>query len=358
MEYRKNTLANFESLINLGFAPRTLVFRMATKFIELMKYCRTPFELNAKPGDKILIVTDTSQEELVWQALAAAGTEKDCEVTVGMMPPRIRHHAEPTAPIAEAMKKADINLLATTKAMGATQASGNALKAGASRILMEEVSVSNLTTGGATLTVDEYRAMFQFGQEIRRAWEAGNKVHVTSELGTDLRCEIRDPKTGKVKTHNVAGILEERPGNCAFPDGECGTTPIAGTGEGTIVWDTTVHYPRGLLKEPIKITVRKGRVVGIDGGVEAKQFEEYVKTYGDHTSYECPSEIAIGMNPLAAPTGVVRTDKKLLGGVHIAMGYYYAGPLHLDGIIRYPTITVDDKVLVEKGKINIGKGRF
>jgi len=40
------------------------------------------------------------------------------------------------------------------------------------------------------------------------------------------------------------------------------------------------------------------------------------------------------------------------------MGYYYAGPLHLDGIIRYPTVYVDDKLLVEKGRINIGKGRF
>ena len=70
------------------------------KFVELMKYCRTPFELNAKAGDKVLIVTDTSQEELTWQALAAAATEKGCEVTVGIMTPRIRHHAEPTVPIA------------------------------------------------------------------------------------------------------------------------------------------------------------------------------------------------------------------------------------------------------------------
>jgi leucyl aminopeptidase (aminopeptidase T) len=112
------------------------------------------------------------------------------------------------------------------------------------------------------------------------------------------------------------------------------------------------------LKEPIKLTVRKGRVIKIEGGVEAKQFEEYVKKYGDETSYECPAEISVGINPLAAPTGVVRTDKKLLGAVHIAMGYYYAGPLHLDGIIRYPTVYVDNKLLVEKGRINIGTGRF
>jgi len=335
------------------------VIGTSIKFVELMKYCRTPFELNAKAGDKVLIVTDTSQEELTWQALAAAATEKGCEVTVGIMTPRIRHHAEPTVPIAEAMKKVDINLLATSKAMGASQASGEARKAGASLILMEEVSVHNLTTGAATLSLDEYRAMFKFGEEVRKVWEGGTKVHVTSELGTDLQCTIRDPKTGKVQTENVSGTLfPGRPGLCAFPDGECNTTPIAGTGEGTVVWDTTVHYPRGLLKEPIKLTVRKGRVVKIEGGVEAKQFEEYVKKYGDETSYECPSEVAVGINPLAMPTGVVRTDKKLLGAVHIAMGYYYAGPLHLDGIIRYPTVYVDDKLLVEKGRINIGKGRF
>lgn len=40
--------------------------------IDLVRMLRTPLELNCKPGDKILIVTDTAIDPIVWQAFAAA----------------------------------------------------------------------------------------------------------------------------------------------------------------------------------------------------------------------------------------------------------------------------------------------
>ena len=330
---------------------------MKTKFIELMRYCRTPFELNAKPGDQVLIVTDTEQDQLVWQGLAAAAREMDCEVTVAMMTPRPHHQADATPPVVEAMKKADLSIYATTKAMAASKTAIEARKV-SSAIFMEEVNAEILTSGGATLSPDEYKRMHEFGRKVLKVWEEGQEGRVTSELGTDLKFRIRDRKTGKVTAHLVSGIIASRPGFCAFPDGEVPLEPEVGYGEGTVVWDTTMHYPPGLMNEPVKLTVKEGRVTDIQGGIRATQFRKYVEAYGDEKSWECPGEVSIGINPKAEPVGILRADKKLLGAVHVAMGFYGRAKLHIDGIMRYPTVSVDGKTIVEKGVIKIGNGRF
>jgi leucyl aminopeptidase (aminopeptidase T) len=57
------------------------------------------------------------------------------------------------------------------------------------------------------------------------------------------------------------------------------------------------------------------------------------------------------------PTGSIRTDKKIYGSVHIAFGMNsdIAGQtdskLHLDGVIRYPDVMIDEKVVVSSGGI-------
>ena len=66
-------------------------------------------------------------------------------------------------------------------------------------------------------------------------------------------------------------------GLAAIPAGEFAARPVPGTGEGTVVWDVSCHHPPGFLREPIKLTVRKGWVTDITGGIEAKQLKDYIK---------------------------------------------------------------------------------
>ena len=49
----------------------------------------------------------------------------------------------------------------------------------------------------------------------------------------------------------------------------------------------------------------------------------------------------------------MREDKKLYGAVHIATGNGSGlrSNIHVDGIIRRPTIVVDNKTILEGGKI-------
>ncbi len=325
----------------------------ATRIIELVKNCRTPFVLNTKPGDNVHIVTDTRQDPLIWTAIAAAAREQNCKVTISIMTPRPFHHDEPPRPIIEAMKKANMNVYNNTIPLGfeAGREVAKAQGGGRGCFLMDEVDAEMLTSPICSLTPDEARAMQSFGLEVAKRVIEGNEVHVTTDLGTDLKCKIRDPTTGKARCN-----IGPNKGNiyATWPAGECNTMPIKGTGEGTVVWDTSCAWPRGLLKEPIKLTVKAGRVVKIEGGAEAKQCEDYIKKHGDVTTYNCPTEVAMGLNPRAVPTGFMRTDKKVLGGIHIAMGME---ALHTDGIIMNPTIVIDSKPLMIKGVFQVGGGR-
>jgi 2,5-dihydroxypyridine 5,6-dioxygenase len=327
-----------------------------TRIIDLYKYCQTPWVLNAKPGDNIHIITDTRQDPIVWQALAAGARAMGCIVTISIMTPTEYHQAEPPASVAAAMTKATINMYATTGAFSHSRAAQAAKAFGASWITSEEICVENLTTGGATLTPDEWRKLHKFGEEIRQRFLKGNEVRVTSEYGTDVTCTIRDPKTGRVRSRSGHScIISEPGGGTAFPDGECNVNPIPGTGEGVVVWDMSAHFPPGLLKDPIRLTIHKGFITKIDGGEEAKQLEAYIAQHGSLSKCACPTEIALGINPKSFFTGTQRTDKKVLGGAHIALDG--GGSLHLDGIMRAPTILIDGEPLVERGLIRIGNGR-
>ena len=71
------------------------------------------------------------------------------------------------------------------------------------------------------------------------------------------------------------------------------------------------------------------------------------------------AEFSIGTNEKAKITGITLEDEKVLGTAHIALGNNksYGGkvdvPLHLDGVFYSPTIFVDKKKIMEKGKLLI-----
>jgi 2,5-dihydroxypyridine 5,6-dioxygenase len=143
----------------------------------------------------------------------------------------------------------------------------------------------------------------------------------------------------------------------AFPDGEVGIAPVEGSAEGTVVFDTTMHFFERL-KSPITIKVKNGKAVDITGE-QAAELREILDKFGDEYSYVFPAEIALGLNSKGGVNGMIRTDKKLYGTVHMAFGMNSdvggktPGKLHLDGVIRYPELTIDNKVIASGGKVLI-----
>jgi leucyl aminopeptidase (aminopeptidase T) len=328
---------------------------MSQKLIEIAKVFQTPLRLNAKAGDTILIMTDTQMDPLLWQGLATAANGLDMEPVVTIMTPRAHHAANPASPAMQAAldPKVDLVIYLTSTAMAHAKITEDLVEAGKKFILMEELTVDMLKPGGPAWA--DYEAMNRLGLKIAEVYSKGNTVRVTCPNGTDLTVDI----TGR-PGRSIAGMpLALHPGKgggCAFPDGEAHVCPVEGTGEGRVVFDLTAHSV-GALKEPMILTVEKGMVTKIEGGYQAQIWRQLLERAGDTGSYNCPAEVSIGLNKNVVPTGSMRTDKKMYATSHIGVGdtIVLGGTCHaklrLEGVIRYPEISVDGQVLTRAGRI-------
>jgi leucyl aminopeptidase (aminopeptidase T) len=82
---------------------------------------------------------------------------------------------------------------------------------------------------------------------------------------------------------------------------------VEGTAEGTIVVDGPVTLVCRIPKEPIRIIVKNGRTVKIDGGSKAMKPREIVANYENADNFAEPS---IGTNPWARLTSPIQECKK------------------------------------------------
>jgi leucyl aminopeptidase (aminopeptidase T) len=325
---------------------------MAEQHDDLVEVARIPIELNSSPGMDVVMVADTNTDEAVVEAVAEAVRRHGAEPTVAIMTPRAANGHEPTAPIAEAMRRADLTVDLTTRALGHTDIVGEIRNAGGRVIYMNGLT-RELLRGEAVRA--DVREMVALGKRLRAAWGAAGTVRVTSDQGTDLVADIRG-REGFYIAVEIERTDENFMTEAAFPDGEAGVAPVEGTGEGVVVWDTSAEM-LGALEEPIQLTIEGGRIASIEGGRQADELVHIVDELGDKHARNCPAEISIGLNPNVRPSGNMREDKKLRGSCHIALGSSaedggtLRSNVHIDGVVRRPTIHLDGDVVVRDGEI-------
>jgi leucyl aminopeptidase (aminopeptidase T) len=322
---------------------------------------RTPLQLNAKRGERILILTDTKMDPLLWKGLASAANELGMEPMVAIMNPRVTHSTNPPQTFCDAALNAgtDLTIYLTSTALAHSTLTDALIDRGKRFILMEELTAEMLAPGGPGAA--DYPAMNVYGTKLAEIFTAGETIRVTCPNGTDLTASIKG-RPGR----SIAGLpLAMKPGGgggCAFPDGETHVCPVEGTGNGTIVFDMTAHTV-GRLKEPMRLVIQDGWVTAIEGGREAQIWRELLEKHADPNNYNCPAEIAIGLNPNVTPLGIMRTDKKKYGASHIGIGDTIAlggtchARLRLEGVISEPEISVDGKLLTRGGKILLNEQR-
>lgn len=318
---------------------------------ELICNARKPFELNVEDGDDVTIVSDTGMDTRIWSVLNNAARSMGLDPTVVLMSKRDAPQAEPSGQIREAMLASDVCVMATSQAIVHSDAGIAAQHQGTKLIAMEEVTADIL--GGPAAAAD-YETILEHGRRIRELWSEGDRARLTTPHGTDLEAGLTD-RAG----YFACGIVEEQPGVdlyvSAFPDGEAGISPVEGTTNGTLVWDTSMHEI-GLFDEPIEATVEDGYVTDIRGGREADQLRDMLESANDPESYNI-AEISVGINPEATITGLMRQDKKAWGYIHMAVGANadtggtVEAPVHIDGILSNATLTIDDTTVVEDGDV-------
>ena len=198
----------------------------------------------------------------------------------------------------------------------------------------------------------DYEKLQQTAERIKSQLDDASEVHITTEAGTDLYMDIQ----GKKAKCN-AGNYQEKTTGGNIPAGEVYIPPNWKNVNGTVVIDGSSSYRYGtqLIKEPIKITIKKDEVVDIQGSKEAQNLKETFEWAAKRAKHPWGikrlGELGIGINPKASIIGATIIDEKALGTAHIAFGsnYWFGGTIyaivHLDQIFRNPRILVDGKEL-------------
>ncbi|RQW81586.1 MAG: aminopeptidase, partial [Geobacter sp.] len=105
----------------------------------------------------------------------------------------------------------------------------------------------------------------------------------------------------------------------------------------------------------ISIKVKNGYATEIKGGALAKKLTKQLDEVGRDARNI--AEFGIGTNDSAKLSGILLEDEKVLGTIHIALGNNVSMggnvnvPLHLDGVIKKPTVYLDGKLLMEDGTL-------
>jgi len=290
--------------------------------------------LNLQPDESCAIVTDDEREAIA-ESLYGVATEITAETTLLRYPPGNQHGEEPPDAVAAGITAADVVLAPTTKSISHTTARIEAVEAGARMATLPGITDDVFLMG---LDAD-YESIREECATVLAQVEDAEEIRVTSPQGTDITL-----RPGERAWREDTGIVHE-PGDFSnLPAGEVFVSPE--TGDGTVVVDGTM-IPHGKLDgQTISFEVEDGYVTDIDDDGLREQVKDSAAEVGKD-AYNL-AELGIGTNiAVTELVGSVLLDEKAGGTVHLAIGDDHGiggdveAPIHLDGILREPTVYAD-----------------
>ncbi|MGF6375788.1 leucyl aminopeptidase (aminopeptidase T) [Clostridiales Family XIII bacterium PM5-7] len=296
--------------------------------------------MGAKPGEKLLILTDVEQIDLA-KEFVQAGNDLGVETVMACGP--VKLSGEMPELSRSALAGADAAMMITSGSFTHTKGRAEATERGC-RI----ASMPTITAEIATMTLNaNYDEVERIGNILADKLNRCEKIHITTKAGTDLvlycggRTGIAD--TGKLLEKGAFGNL---------PAGEAMVAPIETKGDGVLVVDGVIADFK-VMEEPLSITFKDGRIVKTEGA-DAKAFDDFVAQFDD--TAKNVAEFGIGTNPNCKIMGNGLVDEKVFGTIHIACGnnLFMGGQqdcnMHYDMIIQQPTVYLDDECIMEEGK--------
>lgn len=322
-----------------------------------------------RPGEQVLVISDYKTDPITVNALAGASREAGGEVTITSMSPRAINGDPFTPLVGRAIDGSDVVFAVASTDMihSMTWGPGSKVRDIANRqwrlVEMAEASANVMVRPGARA---DYREVGRIGDAVYDVVSKGERIRITTELGTDVTGLIREGLSGSLSVGINKGRATQAGSWCCFPDGEVfvlatgciGNNP--GDAEGTVVFDTSMHM-LGLLREPIRCTVAEGKVTEIQGGWQAERLRRILDQVPNSNNIIELGSIAT--NPFSAPHGEsMFEDRKSLGTIHIAVGNRYIDMydenddyrphfVHLDGVLSRPDVYLDGEKIIDAGRI-------
>ena len=201
----------------------------------------------------------------------------------------------------------------------------------------------------------DYKKMKATADSLIKIMVHAEKIHITTREGTDLILGVK----GRSFVGDV-GVQQSL--ECNLPCGEVFCGPLETEAEGVVIFNASIG-DIGLLKEPLKVSLSKGRITKFESKDRAL-VDKITKLQNVDEDSMIIGELGIGVNPGAAITGNMLEDEKALGTAHIAFGNnedFHGGggnksSIHRDYLFYRPTVEVS--YLNGSKKLILNNGEF
>jgi leucyl aminopeptidase (aminopeptidase T) len=317
-----------------------------SSFVEMIRGAMRVMDCaGAKPGENVVISTDTNKIRIA-EALAAAAHAVDAVPTIVTIVPTGAHGAQLPDPAVAACREADIFLLPSTFSQTHTDARIQAIENGARGATMCEVTEDALCVGGI---LADFEACDRTGRRLGAMIDQTTQMRITTPTGTDFHGTVR----GRPVQYET-GLFREPGEFAALPNSELNISPIEGTAEGIAVVDVRVMSVGITRREPITLVLKDGLIAEVRGGALAEDLSRILAGFEDATAYNV-AEFGIGLNPEARECATNLEDLGKSDHGHIGIGSNYAiggsvkAPCHIDAIFRDASVYLDGELVYERG---------
>lgn len=297
-----------------------------------------------QPHETVLVVTDAGCRA-IGEALFVAAGALGCPGLLLEMDVAEVSGSEPPAAVAAAMKAAPVTLCPTSKSITHTRARREACAAGGRVATLPGITADCMVRCLAA----DYDRIAEVTHRVTALLTAGKVARLTCDHGSDLTLPL-DGIDGIAST----GLIREPGQGGNLPSGEGYLMPVEGATEGVLFVDGSMADVGVIQGAPLRIEIRAGLATDITGPGSERLL---AALDGHGPRARNVAELGVGTNDRAQITGMVLEDEKVAGTVHVALGNNVGMggtvdvPIHVDGVLRRPTLTIDGQVIVDAGRL-------
>jgi 2,5-dihydroxypyridine 5,6-dioxygenase len=200
-----------------------------------------------------------------------------------------------------------------------------------------------------------YPVLGEFLERLHELTRNAKHVRMTTPAGGNLEFN-NSPNPNHLYT--LSKGYADKPGSHMLA-GQIAWAPELESINGKLVFDGSLVPPCGLLRDPIYLTVEKGKIVKIEGGSQAREFETWLKSFDDPRMFMI-AHVSWAFNPGAKLTGDIVEDERVWGATEWGIGNIGAiliapegipAASHTDGICLNSSAWLDDEQVLEEGKV-------
>jgi leucyl aminopeptidase (aminopeptidase T) len=314
--------------------------------------------VDVKPGENLLILTDTGIDKEIGEACLIAGINAKANAQLLIMPYVSQaDYSRDFRSVTGAILEADVMVKVSASSNASVEAAMLKAREKGARVTQCEPRGVEEYVIEAVLDVD-YPLMVEVAEKICELWRKTKVCRVTSATGTDVSFQLK----GRPALRGDGRAIE--PGHVGFfPGATPSIAPVEDTIHGTIVVDGTMDSPIGQVSTPVTLRMEKGIITAIEGGADADAFRSRLDSTGDPKAFHL-CHFNVGINPRAELGYKMMQDEMAMGAVTFGFGSQdpiFEGTvglakMHSDVVLASPAITLDGVVMCENNELNPNLG--